>query len=148
MVVRGGAGHAALDDSAVHDPATAALRHRVHVTEDPAMSAVAPAKRPARVTVTLKDSRADTEEVESHRATSIGRSRRRSCGASSANWPARRWVRRASPWSSGPPIVAKTGKAWARCPGSCAGRSPRTCGRPRGERHRESCLGSSRPACG
>ena len=32
----------------------AALRHRVHVTEDPAMSAVAPRLRPARVTVTTR----------------------------------------------------------------------------------------------
>ncbi len=67
MVVRGGAGHAALDDAAVHDPAIVALRHRVHVTEDAAMSAVAPAKRPARVTVALKDGRVGTRDVESHR---------------------------------------------------------------------------------
>jgi 2-methylcitrate dehydratase PrpD len=67
MAVRGSAGHAALDDAAVHDPAIAALRHRVHMTEDTAMSAVAPAQRPARVTVTLKDGRMDTQEVESHR---------------------------------------------------------------------------------
>lgn len=51
MVVRGHAGHAALDDTAVHDPAIVALRHRVTVTEDPAMSAVAPRLRPARATV-------------------------------------------------------------------------------------------------
>jgi 2-methylcitrate dehydratase PrpD len=59
--------HAALDDTAVHDPAIAALRRRVHVAEDAAMSAVAPRKRPARVTVTLADGRADSHEVESHR---------------------------------------------------------------------------------
>ena len=46
-----------MDDAAVSDPAIAALRQRVHVTEDPAMSAVAPRLRPARVTVTLKDGR-------------------------------------------------------------------------------------------
>src|SRR5438477_760958 len=51
MAVRGGAGYAALDDSALQDPAIAALRHRVHVTEDPAMTAAAPRLRPARVTV-------------------------------------------------------------------------------------------------
>ena len=45
----------------------AALRHRVHVTEDPAMSAVAPRLRPARVTVTLKDGRQGTHACESHR---------------------------------------------------------------------------------
>src|SRR5207237_608862 len=41
MVVRGHAGFAALDDSALDDPAIAGLRHRVQITEDPAMSAVA-----------------------------------------------------------------------------------------------------------
>ncbi len=67
MVVRGHAGYAALDDTALSDPAIAALRHRVHVTEDPAMSAVAPRLRPARVTVTLKDGRHGTHACESHR---------------------------------------------------------------------------------
>jgi 2-methylcitrate dehydratase PrpD len=67
MIVRGNLKHAAVDDSALRDPAIAALRHRVHVTEDPAMSAVAPRLRPARVTVTLKDGRTSTHECESHR---------------------------------------------------------------------------------
>src|SRR5271156_2590326 len=67
MVVKGNAGYPALDDAAVHDPAIAALRHRVHVTEDPAMSAVAPRLRPARVTVTLTDGRQATRACESHR---------------------------------------------------------------------------------
>jgi 2-methylcitrate dehydratase PrpD len=67
MAVRGSAGYAALDASAVHDPAVAALRHRVRVTEDPAMTAVAPRLRPARVTVTLKDGRQSTRERASHR---------------------------------------------------------------------------------
>jgi 2-methylcitrate dehydratase PrpD len=67
MVVRGNAGHASLDDSALSDPAIAALRRRVHVTEDPAMTAVAPRLRPARVTVTLKDGRLSTHACESHR---------------------------------------------------------------------------------
>ncbi|MDB5809021.1 MAG: hypothetical protein JWN94_1143 [Betaproteobacteria bacterium] len=67
MVVRGNAGHSAIDDSAVRDPAIAALRERVNVTEDPAMSAVAPKLRPARVTVKLKDGRSATRECESHR---------------------------------------------------------------------------------
>src|SRR5438034_9871181 len=47
MVVRGNAGFPELDDTALQDPAIAALRHRVHVTEDPAMSALAPRLRPA-----------------------------------------------------------------------------------------------------
>src|SRR5271165_702945 len=55
MAVRGNAGYSELDDSAVHDPAIVALRHRVEVSEDPAMTAVAPRLRPARVTVTLTD---------------------------------------------------------------------------------------------
>ena len=67
MVVRGHAGHAALDDLAVHDPAIAALRHRVTVTEDPAMSALAPRLRPARVTVVLADGRSATHGCDSHR---------------------------------------------------------------------------------
>ena len=67
MVVRGSAGYAALDDSALSDPAITALRHRVQVTEDPAMSAVAPRLRPARVTLTLTDGRQSTHACESHR---------------------------------------------------------------------------------
>ena len=67
MLVRGHAGHSAIDDSALQDPVIAALRKRVHVTEDPAMSAVAPRLRPARVTLTLKDGRTTTHECRSHR---------------------------------------------------------------------------------
>src|SRR6516165_1134537 len=67
MVVRGGAGYAELDDSALSDPAIAALRHRVQVTEDPAMSAIAPRLRPARVTVTLVDGRQATRSGDNQR---------------------------------------------------------------------------------
>jgi 2-methylcitrate dehydratase PrpD len=67
MVVRGGAGFAELDDTALADPAIAALRHRVHIAEDPAMSALAPKLRPARVTVTLTDGRQATHSRDSHR---------------------------------------------------------------------------------
>src|SRR5437763_1071623 len=67
MVVRGGAGYAALDDSALQAPAIAALRHRVHVTEDPAMTAAAPRLRPARVTVSLTNGRRSTHSRDSHR---------------------------------------------------------------------------------
>jgi 2-methylcitrate dehydratase PrpD len=67
MAVRGRADFAALDDSAVHDPDIAALRHRVTVTEDPAMTALAPRLRPARVTVVLTDGRSVTHATESHR---------------------------------------------------------------------------------
>jgi 2-methylcitrate dehydratase PrpD len=57
MVVRGGAGFRELDDTALHDPAIAALRRRVTVSEDPLMSAVAPRLRPARVLLTMTDGR-------------------------------------------------------------------------------------------
>src|SRR5947207_9373240 len=67
MVVRGGGGFAELDDSALTDPVIVALRHRVHIAEDPAMSAVAPKLRPARVTVTLTDGRQATHARDSHR---------------------------------------------------------------------------------
>lgn len=67
MVVKGDADHASIDDAALRDPAITALRHRVHVTEDAAMSAVTPRLRPARVTVTLKDGRHSTHACESHR---------------------------------------------------------------------------------
>jgi 2-methylcitrate dehydratase PrpD len=67
MAVRGNAGYAELDDTALDDPVIAALRHRVHVSEDPAMSAVAPRLRPARVQVTLADGRRATHACQSHR---------------------------------------------------------------------------------
>ena len=67
MVVRGHAGYRAIDDTALRDPQIAALRQRVRMEEDPAMSAVAPRLRPARVTVTLKDGRKAMHAVESHR---------------------------------------------------------------------------------
>jgi 2-methylcitrate dehydratase PrpD len=67
MVVRGGAGFAELDDGALNEPAVIALRPRVHISEDPAMSAVAPRLRPARVTVSLSDGRQATQSRQSHR---------------------------------------------------------------------------------
>jgi len=67
MVVRGGAGFAELDDSALEDSRIAALRHRVHIAEDTAMSALAPRLRPARVTLSLTDGRRVTHERQSHR---------------------------------------------------------------------------------
>jgi 2-methylcitrate dehydratase PrpD len=67
MAVRGHAGHAALDDSAVQDPVITRLRHRVTVHEDPAMTSLVPRLRPARVTLTLTDGRRVTHATESHR---------------------------------------------------------------------------------
>ena len=67
MVLRGDAGFAELDDTALADPVIAELRHRVQITEDPEMSAVVPRLRPARVTLTLNDGRQATHSTESHR---------------------------------------------------------------------------------
>jgi 2-methylcitrate dehydratase PrpD len=67
LIAKGKAGHSEVDDAALNDPAVAALRHRVHMAEDPAMTAVAPRLRPARVTVTLKDGRQATDSRDSHR---------------------------------------------------------------------------------
>jgi 2-methylcitrate dehydratase PrpD len=67
LLVRGKLGHAAMDDSALEDADIAALRARVRIVEDAAMSARAPRLRPARVTLSLKDGRSATHAVESHR---------------------------------------------------------------------------------
>jgi 2-methylcitrate dehydratase PrpD len=67
MAVRGGAGLSQLDDTALADPIIAALRPKVQISEDPAMSAVAPRLRPARVTLTLNDGRRTTHFCDSHR---------------------------------------------------------------------------------
>jgi 2-methylcitrate dehydratase PrpD len=67
MVVRGNAGYSELDDTALSDPRISALRYRVQITENPAMSAVAPRLRPARVTLTLTDGRRITKDCDSHR---------------------------------------------------------------------------------
>jgi 2-methylcitrate dehydratase PrpD len=67
MTVRGNAGFAELDDSALNDSTIAALRHRVQVTEDPAMSAVAPRLRPAQVTLTLTDGQQATRSGDAQR---------------------------------------------------------------------------------
>jgi 2-methylcitrate dehydratase PrpD len=66
-VARGGAGYAEVDDSALTDPVIAGLRHRVHVSADPALTAKLPALRPARVTLKLKDGRQATHECDSPR---------------------------------------------------------------------------------
>ena len=67
LLARGGTGFAAVDDSALTDPAVAALRHRVHIVEDPAMNPSVPALKPARVTLTLKDGRQATRSCDSPR---------------------------------------------------------------------------------
>jgi 2-methylcitrate dehydratase PrpD len=67
LVVRGDAGFAQLDDSALADPVIAGLRHKVYITEDPAMTALVPKLRPAKVIVTLADGRSATVARDSHR---------------------------------------------------------------------------------
>lgn len=67
LIVRGALGHGALDDSALTDSTIASLRPRVSIAEDAEMSKLAPRKRPARVTLRLKDGRTATVAVESHR---------------------------------------------------------------------------------
>jgi 2-methylcitrate dehydratase PrpD len=64
LVARGGLGFAQLDDSALTDPLIAALRQKLHMSEDPAMTARVPAARPARVTLTLQDGRQATATRE------------------------------------------------------------------------------------
>lgn len=67
LAVRGGATHAEVDDSALDDPAIAALRRRVRIVEDPALTAAVPALKPARVTLTLNDGRQVTCSCDSPR---------------------------------------------------------------------------------
>jgi 2-methylcitrate dehydratase PrpD len=67
LVLRGSAGYHAFTDDVVRDPAMAAFRRRVTVHEDPALSAVVPRLKPARVTVTFTDGRQATRLCESAR---------------------------------------------------------------------------------
>src|SRR5215470_4055368 len=57
VILRGNAGYHAFTEEAVADPAIAAIRRRVTVLEDPALSASVPRLKPARVTVMLTDGR-------------------------------------------------------------------------------------------
>jgi 2-methylcitrate dehydratase PrpD len=67
LVVRGNAGYGAFTDAVLHDPTIAALRQRVHIAEDPQLTAMAPRLKPARVTVTLKDGRQCTHTCDNAR---------------------------------------------------------------------------------
>jgi 2-methylcitrate dehydratase PrpD len=67
LVLRGNTGYSAFTEEAVHDPAIAALRRRVTVREDPALTAQVPRLKPARVTVTLVGGRQVTRLRESAR---------------------------------------------------------------------------------
>jgi 2-methylcitrate dehydratase PrpD len=67
LAVRGSAGYEAVNDSALEDPAIVALRHRVHISADPALTEKVPALKPARVTLTMKDGRQATITCDSPR---------------------------------------------------------------------------------
>jgi 2-methylcitrate dehydratase PrpD len=67
MVLHGHAGYAAFTDAVLHDPAMVALRQRVHITEDPQLTAMAPRLKPAQVTVTLTSGRQCTRTCDSPR---------------------------------------------------------------------------------
>ena len=67
LVLRGNVGYHAFTEDAVRDPAIAALRRRVVVREDPALSADVPRIKPARVTVTFTDGRQVTRLRETAR---------------------------------------------------------------------------------
>ena len=66
MVVRGDTRHRVIDDSALLDPAITAMRARVTMAEDPAMSARVPTHKPAKVTITLSNGAQHTHAVDSH----------------------------------------------------------------------------------
>jgi 2-methylcitrate dehydratase PrpD len=70
LVVNGHLRYESFTEAVVHDPAVAALRRRVHMTEDPQMSAALPARKPARVTLTLKDGRQTTHASDNDRRSS------------------------------------------------------------------------------
>jgi 2-methylcitrate dehydratase PrpD len=65
LVVNGHLRYESFTEAALHDPVIAALRHRVHLAEDAAMTAALPQRTPARVTLTLKDGRQATHGYES-----------------------------------------------------------------------------------
>ncbi|WP_431285656.1 MmgE/PrpD family protein [Humitalea sp. 24SJ18S-53] len=67
IVLRGSAGIDSFAEETVRDPAFVALRARVHVSEDPALTAMFPASKPGRVTVTLQNEQQVTRQVDSAR---------------------------------------------------------------------------------
>ena len=67
LVIRGNAGYHAFTEDAVRDPALAALRRRVTVREDPALSVHVPRLKPARVTITFTDGRQVSQQRDSAR---------------------------------------------------------------------------------
>jgi 2-methylcitrate dehydratase PrpD len=64
IIIRGNAGYGAFSEAVLRDPAMAALRQRVYITEDPQLTALAPRLKPARVTVTLTSGRQCTRTCD------------------------------------------------------------------------------------
>jgi 2-methylcitrate dehydratase PrpD len=67
VITRGAAPLAAFEADALADPTIAALRPRIRLAEDPALSALAPGQKSARVTLRLKDGRQTTAFCEASR---------------------------------------------------------------------------------
>ena len=67
LVANGHLRYESFTETALRNPAIAALRRRVHITEEPAMSAALPRLKPARVTLTLKDGRQATHALENEK---------------------------------------------------------------------------------
>lgn len=65
--VLGTAGYTAFTEASLRDERIAALRRRVRVVEDPALSVEFPRLKPARATITLRDGRQASRLVESAR---------------------------------------------------------------------------------
>ena len=64
LIVRRGLNFSKLDESSLNDPMISELRHKIYMTEDPGMTALAPRLKPARVKVTLTDGRQATAECD------------------------------------------------------------------------------------
>ncbi len=123
MIVNGHAGHSSLNDAALRDPAIAALRRRVEIREDPAMTAVAPRLRPARVTMILKDGRSATGLATVIAAISRSPLPKKIFAPSFASLPAPSSRKPECPRSSTPSTTASVGKAQASSQRSCSVRA-------------------------
>lgn len=67
LAVLGHAGYEAFSETMLTDPRIMAVRQRVQVREDPALSAQVPERKPARVTIRLRDGRQSTRTCDSAR---------------------------------------------------------------------------------
>ena len=119
LAVNGHLGYASFTDAAVRDPVLSALRQRVSVVEDPAMTALLPGSKPARVTLVLKDGRRDVRSVQDDRR----------AGQTLDELPVREKFRELAglvlapmAWlpSSMRSTIANSGRRWRRCWRHCA----------------------------